>query len=83
MLGIIEGFKIKAKEWGIANEPLACKNYLEKFKHEYKKMKIDEQGFYVLLDCPFIGTSPDGIIHSECHASQLIAQLRGKILIYS
>ena len=43
--GKIEGFKTKATEWGAANEPLALKNYLEKFKHEHKKMKIDEQGF--------------------------------------
>ena len=28
-------------------------------------MKIDEQRFYVSLDYPFIGASPDGIIHCE------------------
>ena len=73
ILGKIEGFETKATEWGIANEPLALKNYLEKFKHEHKKVKIDEQGwFYVSLDYPFIGASPDGIIHCECHAPRLI-----------
>ena len=35
-------------------------------------MKIHEQGFYVSLDYPFIGASPDGVIHCECHAPQLI-----------
>ena len=35
-------------------------------------MKIDEQGFFVSLDCPFIGASPDGIVHCECHAPWLI-----------
>ena len=35
-------------------------------------MRLDEQGFYVSLDYPFIGASPDGIIHCECHALQLI-----------
>ena len=35
-------------------------------------MKIVEQGFFVSLDYPFIGASPDGIIHSECHAPWLI-----------
>ena len=73
ILGKLEGFKTKATEWGIANEPLALKNYLEKFKHELKKKKkIDEQGFYVLLDYPFIGANPNGIIHCECHAPWLI-----------
>ena len=31
ILGKIEGFKTKATEWGIANEPLAVKNYLGNF----------------------------------------------------
>ena len=33
----------------------SLKNYLEKFKHEHKKMKIDELWFYV----SFIGASLD------------------------
>ena len=37
-----------------------------------KKKKTDEQGFFVSLDYPFIGASPDGIIHCECHAPRLI-----------
>ena len=35
-------------------------------------MKIDEQGFFVSLDYHFIGASPDGIVHFECHALRLI-----------
>ena len=72
ILGKIEGFKTKATEWVIANEPLALKKYLEKLKHKHKKMKIDEQGLFVSLDYTFIGASPDGIIHCECHAPRLI-----------
>ena len=30
------------------------------------------QRFYVSLDYPFIGASPDGIIHCECHGPRLI-----------
>ena len=35
-------------------------------------MKMDEQRFYVSLDYPFVGASPDGIVHCECHAPRLI-----------
>ena len=35
-------------------------------------MKIDEQGFYVSLDYPFTGASPDSFIHCECHAPRLL-----------
>ena len=54
MLGKIERFKTKATKWGIANEPLALKNDLQKFKHEHENMKIDEQEFFVLLDYLFL-----------------------------
>ena len=33
-------------------------------------MKTHEQGFYVSLDYPFNGASPDGVTHCECHAPQ-------------
>ena len=33
---------------------------------------MDEQRFYVSLDYPFVGASPDGIVHCECHAPRLI-----------
>ena len=72
MLGGIEGSQAKATECGITNEPLTRKNYLEKSKHKNKKIKIDEHEFYVSLDYPFIGASPDDIIHCECHAPPLI-----------
>ena len=65
---------LKLIKLDIANEPLARKNYLEKFKNKRKKMKNENSSASILciIRLPFIGASHDGVILCECHAPQLI-----------
>ena len=69
---MISNIYAKSLQWGISNEPVARKKYLETFKSHHKKLKIIEKGFFISIDNPFIGASPDGVISCDCHGECLL-----------
>ena len=36
-------------------------------KNKYKGLQVNEKGFFISVDYPFIGASPDGIIQCRYH----------------
>lgn len=59
-------FEPKATKWGISNEPVARANYIKHMKSLHKKFSVIEPRFYIDLEYPFMGASPNGLVHCEC-----------------
>ena len=52
--------KSKATGSGISNEPGARNRYVKTMKRKHRNFKVEETGFCVDVEHPYIGASPDG-----------------------
>lgn len=57
--------KIPALQWGISNEPVACKAYIAMVQQEHE-FCYQPAGLFVNPDFPHLGASPDGLISCKC-----------------
>ena len=62
----------KATSWGINNEQVALKKYLNINKQLHKTFKFKMAGFYTSLLWPFLGASPDALVSCKCHEPGLL-----------
>ena len=58
--GYYPRWKSKATDWGISNEPGARNRYVKTMERKYRNFKVEETGFYVHVEHPYIGASPNG-----------------------
>lgn len=47
--------KSKATDWGISNEPAARNIYIKSKKMKHQNFKVEETGFFISINYPFIG----------------------------
>ena len=64
--------KSKATDWGISNEPGARNTYVKTMKKKYQNFKVEQTGFYVHVEHPYIGASADGLVECDCHGPGLL-----------
>ena len=64
--------KSKATNWGISNEPGATNTYVKRMKKKHQNFKVEETGFYVHVEHPYIGASPGGFVECDCHSPGLL-----------
>ena len=69
---VITQCKSKATDWGISNEPGARNTYVKTMKKNHQNFEIEETGFYVLVEHPYIGESPNGLVECDCHGPVLL-----------
>ena len=62
----------KATQWGIENEEVARKVYVENMKKKHKQLNVSTCGFFISSKHPFIGASPDCFVTCQCHGTGLI-----------
>ena len=60
-------FESKATQWGVANEPVARNLYRNSNMTKHSNFIVTEPGFFIDINFPFIGASPDGLINCSCH----------------
>lgn len=58
-------FKSHATEWGIKNEPVALCKYKQSVA-DHCEVSVEQCGFVVNPDFPFMGASPDGLVSCKC-----------------
>lgn len=58
-------FKTAATEWGVANEKLAITTY-RKLLNDHADVVVEECGFFISPDYPFMGASPDSAVSCVC-----------------
>ena len=54
---------IPALKYGREMEPIAATKFIDIFSKTHKNVKVDTCGLYLHSSFPFIGASPDGIVH--------------------
>lgn len=59
-------FKTAAIAWGCEHESSARIAYIHLMESNHKDFSYKESGLVVSLTHPFIGASPDGVVHCEC-----------------
>ena len=61
-----DSMKIPALHWGITNEDIAWKAYLESVQETHSNLEYFDSGLHVNLNFPHLGATPDGIISCDC-----------------
>ena len=72
ILGYYPKSRSNATDWGINNEALARKIYEKMMKKIHRNLSVIEGGFFIDLSNPFLGASPDGLVHCICHGKGLL-----------
>ena len=64
--------KSKATEWGKANQPVACQEYINLNAKDHKKLTEVEAGLFVSSENPIFVASPYAIVSCQCYESGLL-----------
>ena len=56
----------------ITNESVRRKMYMQLMKTKHKRLQVNKRCFFISVDYPFIGASPDGIIQCRCYDEGLL-----------
>ena len=59
-------FKTAATAWGCQHEKTALEQYREKRSLSHQNHKVSSCGFFISVQHPFIGASPDGLVECSC-----------------
>lgn len=65
--GYTPDFTSAATEWGRKREAAAVQAFKKSAKNQHKNLTVSDAGFFISQDTPFIGASPDIIVHCACH----------------
>lgn len=65
-------FSSRATGWGCEHEKFARDIFLDKLKLSHDNVKLEEVGFFINPDVPFIGASPDGMVSCDCCGQNVI-----------
>ena len=55
-----------AINWGVYNEADAISDFLKSQRTFHKNMKVRDCGFFVCVQYPYLGASPDAIVTCDC-----------------
>ena len=59
-------FSNAATQWGCCHEKKALKVYTNVEGSSHDNFKVTECGFFIRLDFPYLGSSPDAIVECDC-----------------
>ena len=59
-------FESTATSWGCSHEEKALNIYKNIMKEHHENFEVNRCGFFISIDYPFIGASPDGLISCSC-----------------
>ena len=62
----------KYTRYGKDMEPKARVFYYNKNKDYHQNFKVEETGFHVNAEYPYLGASPDGLIYCTCHEAKVL-----------
>ena len=58
--------------YGKETEPKAREFYKNKIQNEHHDLKVEETGFHVNAEYPYLGATPDGLVYCSCHESKVL-----------
>jgi hypothetical protein len=59
-------FQVASTSWGCDHEQHAIHIYTEHMENHHRNFKITPSGFFISLQAPFIGASPDSLVSCDC-----------------
>lgn len=59
-------FRTASVRWGCEHEEDARRKYLQTMSLSHRDFKVDDSGFFICVDHPFIGASPDSLVSCAC-----------------
>lgn len=59
-------FKTLATTWGCQHEATARQKYKQKNSLSHENLIVSDSGFFIDPNFPFLGASPDGLVHCTC-----------------
>ena len=59
-------FTTKATAWGCQHEKSAISEYVDQNCHLHECLTVKPAGFFISVQHPFLGASPDGIVECKC-----------------
>ena len=65
-------FSTSATRWGCEHESTAVEEFMDWFSMEHEDCNFSNCGFLINKKHPFLGASPDGIVHCSCHGKYLV-----------
>ena len=68
----VQGFSNEATKWGCEHEMEALQSYKAKNAQAHHGLIVSQCGFYVSVEHPFLGASPDAFVDCECCGQGLV-----------
>lgn len=68
-------FSSNVTDWGCQHEKFARDIFTDKLRKEHENLKVEEVGFFINPNVPFIGASPDGIVTCDC-CGQAVVEIK-------
>ena len=68
----VYSFKSDATEWGCLHEKEALEAYKSAMLHDHEGFKIVRCGFFISVESPHLGCSPDGLVFCTCHGLGIV-----------
>lgn len=59
-------------EWGCSHEKEALETYKSTMQRDHANFKISRCGFFISVDEPHLGASPDSLVSCTCHGSGVV-----------
>jgi len=64
--------KVPALNWGITNEPIACKAYADRMQAVHDDFVYECAGLFINPAFPHLGASPNGLVSCRCCGAGLV-----------
>ncbi|CAC5418196.1 unnamed protein product [Mytilus coruscus] len=68
-------FSSNVTDWWCQHEKFAKDIFTDKLRKEHENLKVEEVGFFINPNVPFIGASPDGIVTCDC-CGQAVVEIK-------
>ena len=62
----ISRFQTAATQWGCEHEKIARDDYTNLLSLNHENFRVDECGFFISTEYPFVGATPDGLVACGC-----------------
>ena len=67
---------IASFRWSCTHEKYAIQAYIKIAQVSHKNVRVQESGFYISYERPYIGASPDGIVTCDCHTEKFLLEVK-------
>ena len=68
----VNSFKSASTDWGRSHEKQALESYNSAMQCDHESFKVTPCGFFISVDSPHLGASPDSLVSCTCHGLGIV-----------